>query len=73
MQWTPGTQYVVSRGVCVAAGNTVEVAMENGTQGTGNAGILINGMQIYQADAGPCTQPGSFDGGTRDGGAADGG
>ena len=53
--WTEGIQYVVFRDVNISAGEVAKVNLLNGTQGTGNAGILLNGMQILSGGSDGCT------------------
>jgi hypothetical protein len=52
--WVNGNQYVLQSGVCVPDGGQVEVAMQNGVQGSGNAGLFLSGMQIVQTSATVC-------------------
>jgi hypothetical protein len=46
--WKTGSQYVLALGVVVGAGQTVVLTIANGATGTGNAGCLINGLQILK-------------------------
>lgn len=47
-EWTEDVHYVVHKNVCVSDGDELALTLHHGVQGTGNAGILINGMQIVQ-------------------------
>jgi hypothetical protein len=44
--WIVGAQFVILDGIVVATGQTVILTISNGSQGTGNAGCVINGLQI---------------------------
>jgi hypothetical protein len=46
--WVQGTQYVLLDGIPVADGQYVALVISNGSQGTGNAGCVLNGLQIMK-------------------------
>ncbi len=46
VQWTEGGQYVLLGPVSLTAGQLLRVNVVNGAQGTGNAGCIVNGLQI---------------------------
>jgi hypothetical protein len=52
--WTEGNQYVVQSGICVSAGSQVEIALQNGVQGTGNASLILSGVQMVRTNINPC-------------------
>jgi hypothetical protein len=46
--WIAGDEYALHAGVSVAASDVVTINLSNGTQGSGNAGILVNGVQLVR-------------------------
>lgn len=46
--WRDGSQFVILDGIVVGAGEIAELTIYNGKQGTGNAGCIINGLQILR-------------------------
>jgi hypothetical protein len=46
--WAEGTQYVLLDSISVADGQYVSLVISNGSQGTGNAGCVLNGLQIMK-------------------------
>jgi len=47
-EWIEGAQYVVLDPVDVEDGQVLKVNVHNGQQGVGNAGCVVNGLQIVQ-------------------------